>query len=58
MMDSFMKRGVQLLMHLHFPMTPYPSMDGVGEEGTFVCPEVLPVEEGKNGVPEGWKIKN
>ncbi|MBO7428506.1 MAG: hypothetical protein J6U08_07350, partial [Paludibacteraceae bacterium] len=32
--------------------------DGVGEEGTFVCPEALPVEEGTSGVPEGWRIKN
>ncbi len=33
-------------------------LEGVAENGTFVCPKKLSIKYGENFIPEGWKIVN
>ena len=33
-------------------------LEGVAENGTFICPKKLSIKYGENFIPEGWKIVN
>ena len=33
-------------------------LEGVAENGTFICPKKLPKKYGDDSIPEGWKIVN
>lgn len=32
-------------------------VEGVAENGTFVCPKELPIEYGVSRIPKGWTVE-
>ena len=34
----------------------YYWIEGVAENGTFICPKKLQIKHGENFIPEGWNI--
>ncbi|MBR4839918.1 MAG: hypothetical protein IK005_05510, partial [Paludibacteraceae bacterium] len=52
---------ISAMISMHFPHEGLDTtlwLEGVAQNGTFICPKELSKEFGEDKIPEGWKIKN